>query len=211
MSRNLTPRILLALAAAATAAAQEPVATPGPKPLAVPDSLELTPPDAGGEKARSPLAGPLASLGPLAAVLAASAGVLVSLKLWQKYGGGPAGLAPPAVTEVLGRTAIGPRQNVILLRVGRRVLVVAQADGTLSTLADIDGPEEVAALLEGFGPNPARPSPAAGFGDRLGGELAPREERPAATTRTAPARSAEQALADRLRVAGTRPGARRAA
>ncbi|MEM1060893.1 MAG: flagellar biosynthetic protein FliO [Planctomycetota bacterium] len=191
------------------------------RPLGTPEALRLPPrDDATASGGREGLMGRVSSLGPLAAVLAASAGVLISLKLWQKYGGGPAGVAPVSATELLGRTAVGPRQHVVLLRVGRRVLVLAQADGALSTLAEIDQPEEVATLLDSFGPNAARPVLPAGFGDRLDQAVAPpqSDRRPAGRgtgegTAAGPARSAEQALADRLRIAAgtTRTGGRRVA
>ena len=49
--------------------------------------------------------------------------------------------------RVLGRTPIAPRQQVVLLHVGRRVLVVGDSAGTLSNLGTIDDAEEVAELL----------------------------------------------------------------
>lgn len=49
--------------------------------------------------------------------------------------------------RLLARTPIAPRQQVLLLHVGRRVLVVGDSAGTLSPLANIDQPDEVAELL----------------------------------------------------------------
>ena len=49
--------------------------------------------------------------------------------------------------EVLGRLNVAPRSQILLIRLGPRLLVVGQSAGTLSCLANIDDPEEVAGLL----------------------------------------------------------------
>ena len=49
--------------------------------------------------------------------------------------------------KVLGRTSLAPRQQVLLLQVGRRVVVVGESNGQLSTLAQLDDPDEVASLV----------------------------------------------------------------
>ncbi len=61
-------------------------------------------------------------------------------------GSGGAGRLGAAV-QVLGRTTLGPRQSVLLLRVGPRILVVADAAGTMRTLAEVTDGQEVADLL----------------------------------------------------------------
>jgi flagellar biogenesis protein FliO len=75
-------------------------------------------------------------------------GLIVALRylaLWlfptARIGGGGRGV------RVVARTAIAPRQQVLLLHVGRRVLVVGDSAGTLSPLASIEEPDEVAELL----------------------------------------------------------------
>lgn len=51
------------------------------------------------------------------------------------------------VVEVLNRTAVSARQSVLILRVGKRILVVgAGADG-MSTLTEISDAEEISAIL----------------------------------------------------------------
>lgn len=52
-----------------------------------------------------------------------------------------------SVVEVLSRTTLAPRNQVMLLRVGQRVLVVSESTNGVQLLADIHEPEEVAALL----------------------------------------------------------------
>ena len=58
--------------------------------------------------------------------------------------GGSGGIS---AVEVLGRKSVGARQNVVLIRIGHRVLVVGDSSGGLRTLADLDDPEEVSAVL----------------------------------------------------------------
>jgi flagellar biogenesis protein FliO len=52
-----------------------------------------------------------------------------------------------ATVHVLGRTPLGPRHSLMLLRVGQRILVVADAAGAMRTLSEINDPQEVADLL----------------------------------------------------------------
>jgi flagellar biogenesis protein FliO len=52
------------------------------------------------------------------------------------------------VIEVLSRTSIAPKNHVLLLRLGRRILVVGDSPGGMNTLANIEEPEEVASLLQ---------------------------------------------------------------
>jgi flagellar biogenesis protein FliO len=49
--------------------------------------------------------------------------------------------------QVVSRSLIAPRQSVMLLRVGRRLLVVADNGSQLSSLSEIADPDEVAALV----------------------------------------------------------------
>ena len=57
-----------------------------------------------------------------------------------KHGGGGA-------VQVLARTAISPKQRILLLQVGRRILVVADGGSSLATLAEITDADEAAALI----------------------------------------------------------------
>lgn len=52
-----------------------------------------------------------------------------------------------SVVEVLSRVSIAPRQQVVLLRLGNRILLVGHSSGTMCTLADVHDPREVASLL----------------------------------------------------------------
>lgn len=115
-----------------------------------------------GERA-APAAGPadtiLSTVLPLSGVLA-----LVFLAAWvvrhlaARHGGmasamGAGGGSPAGILEVLGRYPINRAQTLILLRVDRRVLLLAQSVGRghsapgMTTLADIADPESVASIL----------------------------------------------------------------
>lgn len=62
----------------------------------------------------------------------------------------PGGATPTRLggaLQVLGRTTMGPRQSVVLMRVGQRILVVGESAGAMRTLAEVCEPEEVADLL----------------------------------------------------------------
>ena len=68
----------------------------------------------------------------------------LAMKKWLGVGGvGGAGRS----VKVLGRTMLGPRQQVLLIQVGRRVVVTADSGGQLSALAQITDPDEVASLI----------------------------------------------------------------
>ncbi|MEM7626417.1 MAG: flagellar biosynthetic protein FliO [Planctomycetota bacterium] len=82
----------------------------------------------------------------------AALGVVIGLILaarwvYTKMGGKVATRSSPAV-EVLSRTTVAPKNHVLLLRVGRRVLVVGDSGSGLRTLANLDDPEEIASVLQ---------------------------------------------------------------
>jgi flagellar biogenesis protein FliO len=49
--------------------------------------------------------------------------------------------------QVLSRAPLAPKQQVLLLQVGRRIVVVADSAGQMSTLCQIEDPEEVTSLV----------------------------------------------------------------
>ncbi len=73
--------------------------------------------------------------------------VLLLRWLFVRYFGGRLAVRSTPVVEVLSRSSIAPRQHVLLLRVGSRILVVSESPGGMRTLADVDDPEEVASLI----------------------------------------------------------------
>jgi hypothetical protein len=49
--------------------------------------------------------------------------------------------------QVLSRTVLSPKQQLMLVRVGRRLIVVADSGGQMAPLSEITDPDEVAALV----------------------------------------------------------------
>ena len=49
--------------------------------------------------------------------------------------------------QILARSSISPRQHILLLRVGRRVIVVGDSGAQMNPLSEISDPDEVASLL----------------------------------------------------------------
>ena len=64
-----------------------------------------------------------------------------------KFSRPPGGLGPDVV-EVLGRRPLGPRQSMVLVRAGRKLLLVASLPQSATTLTEITDPDEVAWLVE---------------------------------------------------------------
>jgi flagellar biogenesis protein FliO len=54
---------------------------------------------------------------------------------------------PKDVVRVVGRTPLGPRQQMYLIRFGGKLLLVSQQLGQTTTLSEIEHPDEVAHLL----------------------------------------------------------------
>jgi flagellar biogenesis protein FliO len=83
-------------------------------------------------------------LGALAVVL----GLIFSLRWLLGRSLHPAGMAGASgAVQVLSRSPLSPRQHLLVLRVGRRLIVAADCNGQLSSLSEITDPDEVAALV----------------------------------------------------------------
>jgi flagellar biogenesis protein FliO len=82
-----------------------------------------------------------------------SLGIVLALIFGMKFFGqkyfGPKGMKSTGRTvETLWRAMIGPKQQVLLIKVGkRRVIVVGDSGGTLSALDQITDPDEIAELV----------------------------------------------------------------
>lgn len=59
----------------------------------------------------------------------------------------PGGAKSSKAVRVLSRTSLSPRQQVIVLQVGSRLIVIGDSGGRLSPLSAITDPNEVAALI----------------------------------------------------------------
>lgn len=88
-----------------------------------------------------------------AAKVAMSLGVVLVLILVLKWSArrmfpGQIGVrASRAAVEVLSRTPLSPRQQFLLLRVGKRLVVVADGAGGMNAICQVSDPDEVAEML----------------------------------------------------------------
>lgn len=53
----------------------------------------------------------------------------------------------PEVIQIVSRKIVAPKQQMMLVQVGRRVVLVGNSGGQMNALAEIDDPEEIAELL----------------------------------------------------------------
>lgn len=74
--------------------------------------------------------------------------VVIFLLRWiaQQFFGMPSARKSSRAVQVLGRSMISPKQQVLLLQVGKRVIVVGDSGGQMSPLAQITDPDEIAEL-----------------------------------------------------------------
>lgn len=84
----------------------------------------------------------------------------------RKMLGTSAAVSSSSVVQVLTRVAVAPRNHVVLLRVGGRILVVSDSPSGMRTLSQIDAPEEVADILTAVSSAKSN-SVTAGFGQML--------------------------------------------
>jgi flagellar biogenesis protein FliO len=131
---------------------------PAPDPAAAPvaasaarSAVEAEPIRRGGDSGSvtSPVSStPSSDLPRVASALAVVIGLILLLRWGAKklFNQGIQGRSSRAV-QVLTRSAIAPRQHILLLRVGRRVLVVGSAGAQMNPLCEITDADEIAALL----------------------------------------------------------------
>ncbi len=74
---------------------------------------------------------------------------IIFLLRWiaQQFFGAPSAKRSSRAVQVLSRSMVGPRQHVLLLQVGQRVIVVGDTGGQMNPLAEIKDPDEIAALI----------------------------------------------------------------
>jgi len=83
-------------------------------------------------------------LWPLLAVVAV---ILLVFWLARKYLPGMKRLGGSEAVKVLGRTYLSPRQSILVVRVGRRLIVVGQSPEHLAALDSVTDPAEISELL----------------------------------------------------------------
>ena len=72
---------------------------------------------------------------------------------------GPLATGAPAAIELLSRQSIGPQQQLALVRFGRRILLVGTTPTGMSTLATVDDPAEVQAIVAELRPATSKMGP----------------------------------------------------
>ena len=93
-------------------------------------------------------AAPSLELPRVAAAMAVVLGLIFGLRWVMRRAFPSAGAArPSAAVQVLTRTVLSPRQQLMLVRVGRRLIVVGDSGGQMTSLSEITDPDEVAALV----------------------------------------------------------------
>jgi len=97
-----------------------------------------------------------------------SLAAVVGLILFLKWGSKKVFALPSAsgagVMQVVSRTNLAPKQQMLLVRVGRRLMVIGDSGGRLTGLGEITDPDEVASLLGQTQTAQAAPSASASFG-----------------------------------------------
>ena len=116
------------------------------------DEPEAVAADAGEENASalpSWLDDNVAEVARVVGALAVVIGLILVARMVLTRVAGPlaGGSRPSGVLEILARYPMGKQQSVVLMRLGRRVLVVHHAGQAMTTLTDVSDPDEVADLL----------------------------------------------------------------
>jgi len=121
------------------ASADDPTGRPVPQRTGGDESRTIGGGSAGGDNT----GGWLRTLGALAVV----AGLIFAARWFLRRWGasGPAGQAGPM--EVLARASVAPRQQLLLVRLGKRLVLIGAGGGTMSTLAEVSDQAEVDELM----------------------------------------------------------------
>lgn len=140
----------------------------------------------------------LALGGVIGVILLLKAGAAKFLGLRSAGAGGNRGV------RVLSRTMMGPKQQLVLLQVGRKLVLISDSGGQVSTLCEITDPDEVAELAA----QASGKSPRVDFDRELHGRGVQYEEETAPTRDAEAPQEGEQGspelsgLADRIRSLG---------
>jgi len=86
----------------------------------------------------------LNTLGALGVVIGV---ILLARRALSRMNGGVTVAGSSPVLQVLSRTAVAPRNHVLLIRLGERILVVGDSAAGLRTLAELTDPQEIGGIL----------------------------------------------------------------
>ncbi|MHC4427866.1 MAG: hypothetical protein ACYS0D_04590 [Planctomycetota bacterium] len=133
----------------ARSAPSDPIVLQESRPLGAPSAPEMALGEAGPERVRRTSG--IGELGRVTAALAAVLGLLYLVRaLLRRAGvGGPLGGGgrPGGVLGVLARYPIARGQQLVLLKLGSRVVLLHQSRAGLTPISEVVEPDEVAALL----------------------------------------------------------------
>jgi flagellar biogenesis protein FliO len=112
------------------------------RPAAADAALPLTPPGEGGLAVPHRL--PTASIPTVIGSLAAVVGLFLIVAWVMRRSAAPgSGLLPREVVEVLGRTALAGKQQLQLLRLGNKLILVSISPTGIESLTEVTDPSEV--------------------------------------------------------------------
>lgn len=127
------------------------------RPLGTPASNRPASDERRIAREHAPTTGAARTAWALAGVLALIAVIGAGVRVWARRSGGfgaavgPGGRSPAGVLEVLGRYPVGRGATLVLLKIDRRILLLAQGGsrggGAFTTLCELTNPEEVASIL----------------------------------------------------------------
>ncbi len=92
--------------------------------------------------------GPWAQWGRTLVALAVVVVLIFVARIMLKRFGPVSGPRKREMLDVLARATVSPRHQLLLVRVGRRVVLVGQGPSSLATLSEVTDADEVAALIE---------------------------------------------------------------
>ena len=95
--------------------------------------------------------GPWAQWGRTLVALAVVVVLIFVARIMLRRFGPVSGPRRPEVLDVLARTTVSSRHQLLLVRVGRRVVLVGQGPSSLTTLSEVTDTDEAAALIEAVG------------------------------------------------------------
>ena len=116
--------------------------------------------------------------------------IYVGHRVWRRLGMPGSVSKANQSLQIISRLALSPRQQILLVRVGRRCVLVGNSGTQMHPLCDISDPEEAAALL-GLTVTESKESVTATFNDVLDGaqqqfdvDVQPRPQRESADSET---------------------------
>lgn len=139
-----TPRTTVSAPTFPERVSTRPVATPTTSTVEpAPARRTVTRPERSTSDEARPKPGAASPWWTIAALLFVVGLILALARIWRGHRGGPRSALPGEAVEILGHKSIDGRNGLQLVRLGSRILVLANGPEGLSTLAQIDDPVEV--------------------------------------------------------------------